>query len=482
LNYELEFVVSEGSSVIGLTPPALGIQEEDGVQVRMLCRQGSFNISLGTRLCDGSRYSRRSICAQSPEEGPSEMWLAEATDPEEMKGWKFKAGDVVVARCSVQGIICMRRHPGVFALRGLHCNDLLGGRRYTRRLFECVVAEGSDLVGHTLEELLGLGMLVDNPLLRTPAEGIMEAGRLRIRDSLQLREAPLFLKQHLGYPLAGFRRCRDLQVAPLSFSADHLLPGDVLVVDAFQGFPTLPQTLHNFLVVSEVTHSQAPRHGRRLDKTRGIVAICFLVGAAAITAYRGDSLLLGTFIGVILCVVTRTVQVQQALQSLNWPMLLTFGAGAAVSQAIIRTGVASGAASAIDRLGKVTGTPGKLVAVALLAQVMANTLSNTPAGLIVAPLALEVAEVDELMSPHGMCILVVITCNMALSTPFATGSHASLRSLAGYSLLDFLRFGLPAQAIVTAVVVWWAYTSELGRVASADGGAAPLAMQAWVLA
>merc|ERR1712226_1695527 len=86
---------------------------------------------------------------------------------------------------------------------------------------------------------------------------------------------PRFMQLFRGYPLGAWRRepskpCSD---RALSLSQDFLAPGEVLLLDAFQELPSLPHTKSYFLVTSMVPNSQAPRHGRAVDKVKGILAI-----------------------------------------------------------------------------------------------------------------------------------------------------------------------------------------------------------------
>jgi hypothetical protein len=451
----LDFIIGEGSTLCGYTPKAAGIREKDGINLLMIARPGRQN----NEDADGIPSSPMAFGSALR----GQQWEAEATKAEVMERWEFSPGDVLVVNCSVQGIIGLRRNPGVFALRGLHCIELLGGRRHSRHLYECVVAPGSPLVGHTLESLLGLAET-------SPASSFREAPCQQVSLAERaLHQIPDFIHQHMGYPLAGWRQSDGSGSAPLSLSSDNLAVGDVLLVDAFDQFPRLPSATANFTVTAMVPNSQAPRHGRPRDQMRGIAAICALsLAIIATDVSKGNfPLVLGTLIAVVVLCLCRAVLLHQVTHCLSWPLLLMFGAGEGISSAIKHTGVACEAADLIHKLGKSAtdlvnpdfGNATEKFVLAMLAQVLANTLSNAPAGLIVAPLAMELANLGRSIG-NKTCILVVISCNLVLSTPFGTGANNSVSRTAGFKVATWLKFGLPAQALATIVIVWWSVTFE----------------------
>lgn len=460
--YTLDFIIDEGSTLCGYTPKAAGIREKDGIFLLMIARPGLDNL----RDDDLRRISSSPMAFGTALAG-SHLWEAEATEAETMERWVFAPGDVLVVNCSVQGIIGLRRNPGVFALRGLHCLELLGGRRHSRHLYECVVAPGSPLVGRTVESLLGLS---DHTPVRSFEDRPFREVSLAERA---LERIPDFMEQHMGYPLAGWRRSDGNGSMPLSLSSDHLAVGDVLLIDAFDQFPGLLSTTTNFTVTAMVSNSRAPRHGRSRDQCRGIWAIVALLGAIIVTdlstIFGGIRfpLVLGTLVAVVTLCICRAVLLHQVTQWLSWPLLLMFGAGEGISGAIRNTGVACQSARLIKLLrecacaqfGEGLGNCVEKSVLAILAQVFANTLSNAPAGLILAPLAMESADLGG-SKGRSTCILVVICCNLVLSTPFGTGANNSVSRIAGFTPATWLKFGLPAQALATIVIVWWSVTFE----------------------
>ena len=247
--YEVDFAVLSGSMILGHTPKSAGLCHLPGVTISRLSR----------RELGGIRCSPMS------------------------NDWVLEVGDLITVRCSPEGVVAMRRFPGVYALRGLHCHQALGGRRHERRLYESVVASGSGLIGQSLSELLGLADQVS---------------------------VPWCVESFRGYPLAASRRPAAAEAHPLGVS-EPLLAGDVLLIDAFEGFPGLPAAQELFLISGLVPRSRAPRHGRATDMWRGAMAVFGLIVALVLDLQKRCNILVGTMVVAGLLLVTSGVKPNQ---------------------------------------------------------------------------------------------------------------------------------------------------------------------------
>jgi len=369
-------------------------------------------------------------------------------DPDEIANWRFKEGDVIHALCSSAGIVFMRQHPGCFAARGLRCHQLLGGRRHERFLYECVLATGASPVDFSLEELLDVA-----------AESRPGRRRSSLRRSSALdptagprSEVPWFLKQFRGYPLAAWRRrsAGSSGIQPLCPSTDRLAPGDVILIDAFEDFPTLPQTSLHFLVASLVPKSQAPRHGRPLDWARGVFAIVALLVVVIMEDFDVMEIIVGhAFLAILLCM-TQTVRASELSGILSWPLLLTVGAGEGIAVAFRRTGAVQGMNFLLVKLKIFAGLKGQLSALAVICQCLGNVTSNLAAGLIIAPLARSIS-IEENLNRENMSVLVIFSCNMALSLP--PGKTKRDRK-------EFFLWVLPLHVLTAATVILWTLVCE----------------------
>jgi di/tricarboxylate transporter len=87
-------------------------------------------------------------------------------------------------------------------------------------------------------------------------------------------------------------------------------------------------------------------------------------------------------------------------------------------------------------------TPAILSSLMLIMAVLTNVVSNNAAGVIGAPIAIQVAR--ELgVSPEPFVLAVIFGANMSYATPFGYQTNLLVLSAGGYKSSDFLRAGVP---------------------------------------
>jgi di/tricarboxylate transporter len=79
--------------------------------------------------------------------------------------------------------------------------------------------------------------------------------------------------------------------------------------------------------------------------------------------------------------------------------------------------------------------------------VLTNIVSNTAAGVIGTPIAIQVAR--ELgVDPEPFILAVIFGANMSYATPFGYQTNLLLLTAGGYKFTDFLRAGIPLTALM----------------------------------
>ena len=422
LRYELDFAVLAGSLVCGHTVRSAGFMNLPGVLIQ--------------------RASRLSKSARSESEGSSVASVSALSMDAELEDWVLEAGDLITARCSTEGVCAMRRYPGVFVMRGLHCHQALGGRRHERRLYESVIAANSEVIGRSLEELLGLrGCSEVEPLPETLA-------------------IPWCVRVLRGYPLAAWRReGEDNQVRPLSPHGDVLQAGDVVLIDAFAEFPSLLPAQRHFLISGLVPKSQAPRHGRATDMWRGIMAFCGLVVALLLDLRGRCHILVSTMVIAGLLFVSSGVKADQISEMMDWNSCLTIGLGEGVGVALRRSGLQEKLSKLIIHIrvlgGDVIGLPLQLCTLSFTAQLAAACISPTPAGLLVANSALAMEAMDDAcpLSSKQLVLLIVISTNMVLTVQMP--DELMRRRKRAFSVRSLFMWSLPTAVLVAGLTATW---------------------------
>lgn len=416
LHYELDFVVLMGSFVCGHTVHSAGFMNLPGVAIQRLSRL---------------QKSRRSNGSVNSSNDVRTTLTAEGSD---LDDWVLEAEDLITARCSTAGVCAMRRYPGVFVMRGLHCHQALGGRRHERRLYESVVAGGSEVVGRSLEELLGFP---------TASDSIPPPETLAV---------PWCVRVFRGYPLAAWRREVD-GVRPLSPHLDVLAEDDVVLIDAFGEFPSLHTAQRHFLISGLVPKSQAPRHGRATDMWRGIMAATGLIVALVLDLQKRCNILVSTMVIVAMLCVSSGVKPNQISEVMDWNSCLTIGLGEGVAVALRRSGLQAALAKLIIHIRDVGGLPLQLCVLSFTAQLAAACISPTPAGLLVANSALALDNEYGQLSSRQLVLLIVISCNMVLTVPMP--DELMRRRKRAFSVRSMFMWSLPTAVLVAGLTAAW---------------------------
>jgi len=82
-----------------------------------------------------------------------------------------------------------------------------------------------------------------------------------------------------------------------------------------------------------------------------------------------------------------------------------------------------------------------------LMTLLTNLVSNNTAGVIGAPIALQVA-LDLGVSPEPFILAVLFGANMSFLTPFGYQTNLLIMSAGGYQFSDFFRMGFPLTLIM----------------------------------
>lgn len=153
-------------------------------------------------------------------------------------------------------------------------------------------------------------------------------------------------------------------------------------------------------------------------------------------------------------VLTRTVTVTQAYHSISWTTIVLIAGMIPLSTAFISTGTADLVANwMLSFLGD-AGPHAALLALCGLTVVLGQLISNTATVLIVAPIAISVAQsLDLSVQPFMMALTVAGAA--AFLTPIATPANLMVMEPAGYRFGDYWKLGLPLALFFLVVAVWY---------------------------
>ncbi|MGZ8197712.1 MAG: SLC13 family permease [Burkholderiales bacterium] len=245
------------------------------------------------------------------------------------------------------------------------------------------------------------------------------------------------------------RKRYDVNVLAISRSGERISqrlrsvrfqPGDVVVV---QGrFDILPDAFKDLGILPLAERDVGLGRGRR----RWIPVVLL---AAAITAVVTDVLpiAMAFFAAAVGMVLTKSLTLREAYESVEWPILILLGALIPVSEAVRTTGATDLIAGWLHTAAG--GLP-PLAAVGLMlvaAMVVTPFLNNAATVLVVAPIGAGLATRLGLNpDPFLMAVAVGAACDFL--TPFGHQCNTLVMGPGGYRFSDYWKLGLPLSILI----------------------------------
>jgi di/tricarboxylate transporter len=157
-------------------------------------------------------------------------------------------------------------------------------------------------------------------------------------------------------------------------------------------------------------------------------------------------------VGVALVLVTRCLDIDEAFESVDWQVMALLLTMLAVGAALESSGAISLVVDAA--VPWLQGLPpwGVLAMIYLVTTVLTETVSNNAVAVIMAPVAIALAEQLGL-NPHALLVVVMFAASASFATPIGYQTNTLVYSAGGYHFTDFLRIGLPLNVIVGIVAV-----------------------------
>jgi di/tricarboxylate transporter len=222
-------------------------------------------------------------------------------------------------------------------------------------------------------------------------------------------------------------------------------PGDVLLLQGPKEF--LPEILNTIgcLPLAE--------RGLRLGHPRRIALSIGIFGSAILLVALGFIPVQIAFVGAAVAMVLGgLLNLREAYDSIDWPVIILLGALIPVSQALETTG---GAALIASSMLSLSAGYAPIVSVALLLMVtmfLSDLVNNAAAAVLMAPIAIGIASFMNL-SIDPFLMAVVVGASSAFLTPIGHQSNAMVMGPGGYRFGDYWRMGLPLEIVVVVVSV-----------------------------
>lgn len=223
-------------------------------------------------------------------------------------------------------------------------------------------------------------------------------------------------------------------------SDEPLRQGDAFLVQGPWNKISLLRNQPGLLVISE--DEEIPR---RTGKAPWAIAI--LLAMVLVTMTQWLPVPVAVMGSALLSVITGCLRVEEARNTIEWPMIFLISGMLALGEALQKTGAAQWIA--LTALAPVAnlGFLATMAALFLITIVLTLGISNYAAAAIIAPIALNVA-IEHHLDPHPLLLAVAVGTSAALITPFAHPSTLLVMGPGSYKFRDYVRIGLPLSAVI----------------------------------
>jgi di/tricarboxylate transporter len=325
--------------------------------------------------------------------------------------------------------------------------DRLAVRDTPERLKEFEKELGAKLYSETGIEGIGeSGAAAEQQFL---AEIVVTRGSLLHRGTLTSTR----FAQRTGLIPLAMHRARGPGIEEISGNIETipLRAGDVVLV---QGTRVQLESLKGSgtaLVLDGTTDLPTTHRANRALAIMSVVVAAAALGLLPIS--------ISALIGVGAMLATHCLSWQDIAKSLSAQVVMIIVASLALGLALTETGGALFIAQSFVNAVSILPTTFILSALMLVMAVLTNIVSNTAAGVIGTPIAIQVAR--ELgADPEPFILAVIFGANMSYATPFGYQTNLLLLSAGGYKFTDFLRAGIPLTVIMWlgfSIVLPWMY-------------------------
>lgn len=334
----------------------------------------------------------------------------------------------------------------LFKRDGVRLIDVIRGDASLRRDLKDVRLEVGDRVvlRTAMTELLSLQN--DKSLRRVDQVSAVETKTVEVLITPDCRMVGRRLGQlrlrrrYAVYPLAVHRRDRNIgrQIDDLVVQV-----GDTLLLE---GAPADIQRLAADMNLVDVSEPAT----RAFRRGHAPIVLAVLAGIVSLSALGIASIASLAFIGVAIVLLTRSIDAEEAFGFIDIRLLTLIFAMLVVGLGLDRSGALEQLVGAIAPILAELPDWAIVLCVYLLASTLTEVVSNNAVAVILAPVALGLAQTLG-VDPRPLVVAVMMGASAAFATPIGYQTNTLVYGPGGYRFTDFLRIGVPLN-LLTAVV------------------------------
>ena len=183
-----------------------------------------------------------------------------------------------------------------------------------------------------------------------------------------------------------------------------------------------------------------------------LVSALIMIAMVLLPAFGVLPLLSACLLAAAAMIVCRCCTSSQAMNSINWNILMVFAGSVCMGKALEITGVAQMIA---DGLLNICGSNPyvALISICLVATFVTEFISNAATAAMFCPIAISVATTLG-VNPITFCIALMIAVNSSFATPIGSPTHMLVYGAGGYKFTDFMKIGIPMNFIILAANIF----------------------------
>ena len=182
--------------------------------------------------------------------------------------------------------------------------------------------------------------------------------------------------------------------------------------------------------------------------SKTLISTTIMTLMVVLSALNVIPLLQCAFLAAMAMLLFKCCNVDQAMKSINWEILMVFAGSVVLGVAIQKTGIAERLAFGIlDVCG--TNPIVVMTAICFVGTFITEFISNTAAGAMFFPIMYQAAEKLG-YEPYPFLIALMISVSSSFATPIGSPTHMLVYGPGGYRFSDFMRIGLLMNLIILA--------------------------------
>ncbi len=264
-------------------------------------------------------------------------------------------------------------------------------------------------------------------------------------DSLMIGATARSLNLRAEYGINLLAVSRQGEVLRSRLDRIRFRSGDVLLLQSH--VETLKETLGILGCLPLASRPLRIGQPRRL-----LLGLAIFAAALLITALGWLSAPIAFTAGAVGMVLARVVNLREAYESIDWPILILLGAMIPVGDALETSGGAQRVAGFLLTFSDAVSPAWTLLILLVATMFLSDLVNNAAAVVLMAPIGIRLAQgMAVSVDPFLMAITIGASC--AFLTPIGHQSNTLVMGPGGYRFGDYWRVGLLLEGIVAAVAI-----------------------------